>query len=88
MFMSSRGRGHTCVSTDERAEMNKPEEIPPHGISYKLQWGLTFSQTHHEILLVMVKTREHVPYGERPPGDVCNESGHVVHPGHHHQPHK
>eukprot|EP00983_Pelagomonas_calceolata_P029982 938441-Pelagomonas_calceolata.AAC.1 len=23
-----------------------------------------------------------------PPGDVCNERRHLVHPGHHHQPHK
>eukprot|EP00983_Pelagomonas_calceolata_P069473 1150372-Pelagomonas_calceolata.AAC.2 len=42
-------------------------------------------QTHHEIL--PVRTREHISCGERPPGDVCNERGHV-HPGHHHQPHK
>eukprot|EP00983_Pelagomonas_calceolata_P052371 1142830-Pelagomonas_calceolata.AAC.2 len=34
MFMSSHGRGHTrvlrCTNSDERAEMNKPEEVPPH----------------------------------------------------------
>eukprot|EP00983_Pelagomonas_calceolata_P043248 1138834-Pelagomonas_calceolata.AAC.2 len=35
--------------------------------------------THHEIL--HVRTREHVSCGERPPGDVCNERGHV-HSGH------
>jgi len=43
-------------------------------------------RTHHEILLE--RTREHTSCGERPPGDVCNEIGHVVHPGHYHQPHK
>eukprot|EP00983_Pelagomonas_calceolata_P009368 303471-Pelagomonas_calceolata.AAC.1 len=37
-------------------------------------------QTHHEIL--PVRTREHISCGERPPGDVCNERGHVVRPGH------
>jgi len=42
-------------------------------------------RTHHEIL--PVRTREHISCGERLPGDVCNEIGHV-HPGHYHQPHK
>eukprot|EP00983_Pelagomonas_calceolata_P018443 577842-Pelagomonas_calceolata.AAC.1 len=43
-------------------------------------------QTHHEIL--PVRTREHITCKERPPGDVCNERGLVVHLGHHHQLHK
>eukprot|EP00983_Pelagomonas_calceolata_P041533 1138116-Pelagomonas_calceolata.AAC.3 len=42
--------------------------------------GLGLAGSHHEIL--PVRTREHISCGERPPGDVCNGRGHVVHPGH------
>eukprot|EP00983_Pelagomonas_calceolata_P021296 667155-Pelagomonas_calceolata.AAC.2 len=38
------------------------------------------SRTHHEILLLPVRTREHISCGETPPGEVCNERGHGVHP--------
>eukprot|EP00983_Pelagomonas_calceolata_P046908 1140381-Pelagomonas_calceolata.AAC.10 len=58
-------------------------------VCMKRWWGSLFyfaarSCTHHEIL--PVRRREHISCGERPPGDVCNGRGHVVHPGH--QPHK
>eukprot|EP00983_Pelagomonas_calceolata_P091981 1157616-Pelagomonas_calceolata.AAC.6 len=39
-------------------------------------------------MILRVRTREHISCRERPPGGVCNERGHIVHPGHYHQPHK